>query len=799
MTTPKISVCMPMFNASRYLRECIDSILAQTFTDFELLIADDGSTDNSVEIVESYTDPRIRLIRRPHDYIATLNCLLDEARGEYIARMDADDVMLPNRLQLQVDYMDANPEVDVLGGGMIQFGEMMENYLEFPEYISIVELIDKCPIAHPTVIIRQKTLKSLNLHYRPAFAYAEDYDLWVRMVKEGCIIRNLKELLIKYRLSDQQITSVHSDSQSHLTDKIQFDALRWYIDKSYELLEQDQAVVTSEKDLTVIIPFLNEGDEVLNTVRSIRKTADNQVEIIVINDCSTDNRDYGKELQPFDVRYYNNKMRLGAALSKEKGVRLCSTPYFIILDAHMRCYDTTWHNTIVDTLKANPNQLLCTNSRPLHIDKQTGKIEQSCNIPPSFGAHMTFTHDRYLPFVTWSILGSVIPLLKGSEIPCIYGAGYASSCNYWHSIGGLTGLIHYGCEEQYLSIKAWMNGGGCQLLPAVYLGHIYRKLNAIPFTLIGILHIYNYLILCESLFPISIRCLGNAILWRLARRQYFQALKIVRSIGRNHIASYNQYSAHNFQFILETNNVHHPDDVILTAIKQTEKDTIRQIIQFYSSTTSSGVCNGMLAGLITLIHYQANNPNNKEIKHLINTLLKRIPSAIRTTEVTFQDGLSGIGWGLIYLISNNLISESFHKELLLIDQIISEYPLTEVITTGFFNGIGGIIAYVATRLQFSVSTNTKHNLSESLLNFFDLRITEIMNNTDDYLTYNFALQYSMRESYNESNTISPRLDDIFMPLKVIPEYIENQLRGLNGYDGLFIKYLKFQKYETKQI
>ena len=66
MTTPKISVCMPMFNASRYLRECIDSILAQTFTDFELLIADDGSTDNSVEIVESYTDPRIRLIRRPH-------------------------------------------------------------------------------------------------------------------------------------------------------------------------------------------------------------------------------------------------------------------------------------------------------------------------------------------------------------------------------------------------------------------------------------------------------------------------------------------------------------------------------------------------------------------------------------------------------------------------------------------------------------------------------------------------------------------------------------------------------------
>ncbi|MDE6365975.1 MAG: glycosyltransferase, partial [Muribaculaceae bacterium] len=107
--TPIVSVCMPMYNASSYLRECIDSVLEQTFTDFELLIADDGSTDDSVAIVKSYADPRIRLICRQHDYIATLNCLIDEARGKYIARMDADDVMLPSRLQRQVAYMDAHP------------------------------------------------------------------------------------------------------------------------------------------------------------------------------------------------------------------------------------------------------------------------------------------------------------------------------------------------------------------------------------------------------------------------------------------------------------------------------------------------------------------------------------------------------------------------------------------------------------------------------------------------------------------------------------------------------------------
>ncbi len=101
---PPVSVCMLMYNASKYLRECIDSVLAQTFQDFEFLIVDDGSTDDSVEIVQSYHDSRIRLIKNKHDYIGSLNILLDEARGKYIARMDADDVMMPMRLKIQFEY-----------------------------------------------------------------------------------------------------------------------------------------------------------------------------------------------------------------------------------------------------------------------------------------------------------------------------------------------------------------------------------------------------------------------------------------------------------------------------------------------------------------------------------------------------------------------------------------------------------------------------------------------------------------------------------------------------------------------
>ena len=139
-TEPAVSVCMPVYNAARYLTECIDSILAQTFTDFELLIVDDGSTDNSRDIVRSYHDKRIRLIENRHDYIGSLNKLLDEAKGKYIARMDADDVMMPYRLAAQFGYMEKHIEVGVLGGGFQQIGQLHSKFKPLHK-VSMLSLI----------------------------------------------------------------------------------------------------------------------------------------------------------------------------------------------------------------------------------------------------------------------------------------------------------------------------------------------------------------------------------------------------------------------------------------------------------------------------------------------------------------------------------------------------------------------------------------------------------------------------------------------------------------------------------
>jgi glycosyltransferase involved in cell wall biosynthesis len=116
-----ISVIIPIYNAELFLNETIDSVLSQTFSDFELLALDDGSIDNSAEIIKSYNDPRIRYVECTHDFIGTLNKGLSLSQGKYIAQIDHDDMMMPYRLQTQYDFMEENPDIVACGGYMISF------------------------------------------------------------------------------------------------------------------------------------------------------------------------------------------------------------------------------------------------------------------------------------------------------------------------------------------------------------------------------------------------------------------------------------------------------------------------------------------------------------------------------------------------------------------------------------------------------------------------------------------------------------------------------------------------------
>ncbi|MGM9600097.1 MAG: glycosyltransferase family 2 protein [Faecousia sp.] len=207
---PKVSVVMPAYNAEKYIGEAIDSILNQTFTDFEFVIINDGSTDRTKEIILSYSDPRIVYLENDTNsgIVVTLNKGLDYATGEYIARMDADDISVNTRFQKQVDYLDIHPNIGVLGTGLKKFGDgITESNRIFSAnpYQLKAELVFSSCIAHPTVMMRRLVLEENQIRYQEEFAGAEDYLLWWQLAQKTNISA-LTDILHLYRIHNTQIT-----------------------------------------------------------------------------------------------------------------------------------------------------------------------------------------------------------------------------------------------------------------------------------------------------------------------------------------------------------------------------------------------------------------------------------------------------------------------------------------------------------------------------------------------------------------------------------------------------------------
>jgi len=215
LNNPRVTVLMPVYNGERYLREAMDSILAQTFTDFEFLIINDGSTDRSVEIIESYDDPRIRLVHNEKNLklIATLNKGFDLARGEFLARMDCDDISLPTRLSRQAAFMEAHPEVGVCGtwAKKIDSGRKVMGNFKSPAGADMEKYIWRpTPIIHPTAFFRNTIYK--DFRYDQNYHDAEDLELWQRIFG-AARLDNLDEFLLLYRIHPSSVTSLRREVQ----------------------------------------------------------------------------------------------------------------------------------------------------------------------------------------------------------------------------------------------------------------------------------------------------------------------------------------------------------------------------------------------------------------------------------------------------------------------------------------------------------------------------------------------------------------------------------------------------------
>ena len=804
-----ISVIVPAYNTAATIEECIGSILAQTFTDFELVIADDGSTDNTCEIISQYKDPRIRLLRREHDFIATLNALLHEAKGKYVARMDADDVMMPERLRLEYEYMEAHPEVAVVGGGMEFFSDKRfvflkktagneektsEEKIGKAHAVTAYDLLDSCGIYNPTSMIRRDVLHKFGFRYERAYIYAEDFRFWAEMIKHDLIIHNIEDVLIRYRTSETQISSKHSALQMKFTHEIQQDLMQWIKEREEEVKRDYEVVPVSGNKLSVCMSFLNEGEEVGNTVRSIRETAGDTVDIIVVNDASTDGYDYEADLKGLNVHYFVNKHRIGAAAGKEKAVQISSTPYFLLIDAHMRFYQKDWASQLLEELEKNSNRLLCCQN--LALSRKEGKLSKPVEMGV-YGAYLRFDVGNTIPQIKWNDHKDV-PTLEKGQIPAVLGATYSTSKEYWNRLCGYQGLIHYGDEEAYVSIKAWMEGGGCYFLPDIKIGHIYRDNS--PYIVHTNMMTYNSLLINKLFVPSLLSCFSESVAYGGIRQDKFERLFDAYKEEVESLASkYRQLYRYDFNRILEINEVL-PRQEMKEAESAVEilPQIMETILERSHNNSHFGLYDGLMADAIVFAMY-ADTFNSSafegEAEKILLNILERLGDDM---PLTLSDGIPGIGWGLLYLISNGIIEDDMEEYLLQIDRKVMERSLARTTDNSLRNGCGGILAYVSTRLYYA--RGNAGAFATEYMEELKAKATSLVSSKDvDFRSRAYAILFLRIVSGDFRFSDFPmKLDFIADAPKTIPEDLSLCSHGLAGLHGFALETIRKQRILTRK-
>lgn len=214
MSVPTVSIIMPVYNCEAFVAEAIESVLKQSFIDFELIVIDDCSVDNTLKVIAGYADQRIRLIKKERNtgYVDSLNTAIQISRGKYLARMDGDDISGNLRLEKQVDFLENNPDIVLCGTWyqLLPTDQIVQNPVTNDEIK--IALLDYCALGHPTVMVRKDFIESNNLAYNSEYRPAEDYELWTRISAMGKMA-NIPEALLHYRFHQGQVSNHERTSQ----------------------------------------------------------------------------------------------------------------------------------------------------------------------------------------------------------------------------------------------------------------------------------------------------------------------------------------------------------------------------------------------------------------------------------------------------------------------------------------------------------------------------------------------------------------------------------------------------------
>lgn len=259
---PLVSVVIPTYNNAKYLREALMSIIKQSYHNLEIIVVDDGSTDGTTAILQSLAkrDARLSIITHKHNQgiVRSLNQGFTRAHGKYIARMDADDISLPERIATQVAYLEGHPAVGVCGAWISVFGTQKYVWQTPIDSAAIkLRLFTECALAHPTVMLRRDLIAKSHQVYDPTYQYVEDYKLWVELSQQT-EFHNLPQVLLEYRTHKAQIGAERANEQRAAADKLKIFLLEQLLPeatKSQKLLHvraMSWPVATSWAELDVL-------------------------------------------------------------------------------------------------------------------------------------------------------------------------------------------------------------------------------------------------------------------------------------------------------------------------------------------------------------------------------------------------------------------------------------------------------------------------------------------------------------------------------------------------------------------
>lgn len=526
---PTFAIIIPTYNEAKNIKSCLDSILEQTLDDWICYIIDDNSEDNTTDIIMDYVDkdsrflyiksefkhynPKDQSTFKDKDMSGISNMLntglqlASTVNPKYIIRMDMDDIMLKNRLQITYDYMEKNPDCDIagfpfitdFGGGQVVLnlcrydidGSVENNHKSVSEYKtdyskSIININNKqiselYKPYHPTLCMRfESVMKKMPYFYRQPYDTIEDTVLYYTANMWNCRID----------LADTDPVIIYKIGKKHYKNQMEMHK-RMSVVFNNEIINE----YTKNSEFTVILTFRNEGIEVEKTIISLRY-ADPTVKFILVDDGSDDGYDYKNVADKLGCEYYRNKVSKGVAGARNEGVKHVKTPYFILMDAHMRLstdeWDTDWSQKFINALKQDQNQIVVANTIIMHSNTEEEPKFRHYTNEDCFNGHKSFAakcayyhmaHDGEDWKGDWCYQVLDNDKYKWTQnkekdllVDCvsIMGATYATSVTWWNKIHGLNGLYAWGHDEPLLSLKTYLMGGKCRFFINWAVGHLYR-------------------------------------------------------------------------------------------------------------------------------------------------------------------------------------------------------------------------------------------------------------------------------------------------------------------------------------